>query len=164
MRPHDDNTLDRDLHQRAAELGHERRQANLVARAVELAHATRADDRAWGLVRLAADLRALERYDEALYVLDLAWQLSPSERPELATFTCAIAIHCDREDHDIAVKLERDFADRVVDFKFGRACLRLYSELYAMTEADVHRARRESYRSLVDLLESEAEEKQSLAA
>jgi hypothetical protein len=69
-------------------------------------------------------------------------------------FSCAIAIHCDREAHDVAVKLEQGFVDRGVDLKFGRACLRLYSELYTVTEDEEHLSRRESYRAHVELLES----------
>jgi hypothetical protein len=149
----DDNTLDRELLELAAGTVRQRRQANLVARCMEAALATTADDRTWALVRLAADLRVLERYDEALFVLDTAWlQLEASEHAELAMFTCAIAIHCDREDLDIALKLERDLADRP-DLKFARACLRLYTDLCGETEDDLHRARRELYRSLVETLE-----------
>lgn len=154
----DNPTLDRDLHQRAVEAGHERRSADLVGRALELAVATTADDRAWALVRLAADLRALERHAEALRVLDVAWQLSPSEHPELAMFSCAIAVHCDRGEHELAIKLERGFSERGIDLKFGRACLRLYAELYAVTDDEEHRARRDSYRSAIDLFEAEQEQ------
>ena len=84
-------------------------------------------------------------------MLDAAWHLEPSEQPTLAMFSCAIAIHCDRGEHDA---LEQDFVDRGIDLKFGWACLRLYSELFAETEDEQHLARRESYRAHVALLES----------
>ena len=151
----DDHTLERDLHRRVVQTLGEGRTVDVIGRVLALAAAHRADDRAWALVRLAADLRALGRHDDALRVLDAAWFLEPSEQPELAMFSCAIAIHCDRQAHDVAVTLERDFAERGIDLKFGRACVRLYSELYAATEDDEHQARLESYSAHVQLFESE---------
>jgi hypothetical protein len=53
---------------------------------------------------------------------------------------------------------ERDFADRRVDLKFARACVRLYSELSRETEDEEYGARFESYRSLVESLEIAEEE------
>ena len=87
-------------------------------------------------------------------MLDAAWHLGPSEQPELAMFSCAIAVHCDRGEHAVAVTVERDFIERGIDLRFGRACLRLYSELYQQTEDEEHLARRDSYRAHVELLES----------
>jgi hypothetical protein len=150
-----DDRLDGELLGRAAERGSRTRQADLVSRALELAVATRTDDRAWGLIRLAADLRALGRYDDALRALDVAWRLSPGERPERAAFTCAIAIHCDRDEHLLAETLERQLVGREIDLELGLACLRLYSELFTLTVADEHRARREFYRATVERLETQ---------
>jgi len=70
MSIHNGDAPDRDLHDRAAAVARPRREANLVARCLELAGATRVNDRAWGLVRLAADLRALGEPNRALFVLD----------------------------------------------------------------------------------------------
>lgn len=153
----DQNSLARDLHLRAATAAAsgDERQVDVIGRVLTLATAQRSDDRAWALVRLAADLRALGRHEDALRVLDAAWFLQPSEHPELAIFTCAIAIHCDREAHDVAVTLERDFAERGIDLKFGRACVRLYTQLAALTEDDEHLERLAQYRTHVNLLESE---------
>jgi hypothetical protein len=158
----DRQSLDRDLHARVVETATTDRKVDVVGRVLELAAAYRSDDRAWALVRLAADLRALGRHDDALRILDAAWYLEPSDQPQLAMFSCAIAIHCDRDAHDVAVTLERDFVDRGIDLKFGRACIRLYSELYASTEDQEHESRLESYRAHVALLE--AEEQASVAA
>lgn len=127
---------------------------DLVERCLEIAAATRADDRAWALVKLAADLRRLERYDDALRVLDLASELLGDPRSELAVYTCAIAVHCDRSEHEVAIKLERQVVAGGVDVKFGLACRRLYSELHAKTGDEEHRARRDSYRALVESLEA----------
>ena len=100
---------------------------------VEVAAASDADARAWALVRAAGELRAVRRYDEALQALDLACQLSPGEGAELAVYACAIAIHCDCRDYELAVMLEGLFAERGIDLTFALACLRLYSELFAET-------------------------------
>ncbi|MGH3111642.1 MAG: hypothetical protein ACRDQT_12085, partial [Gaiellaceae bacterium] len=150
------DSLDRDLHLRAGETANGRREADVVGRVLELAAARGSDERAWALVRLAADFRALGRHDEVLRVLDAAWYLEPSEQPELAIFSCAIGIHCDRRAYDVAMTLERDFADRGIDLKFARACVRLYVDLYAETEDEEHQARVASYRSYVELFEAEA--------
>ena len=147
--------LDRDLHHRAVSTARGRRDADLVARSLEVAVATRAHDRAWALVRLAADLRALERHEEGLRVLDVAWGLSPTNGVERAMLSCAIAIHCDREHHPVAETLERQFAGNAIDLKLGFACLRLYSELFVLTGAEEHRARREFYRSAVESMKDE---------
>ena len=92
------------------------------------------DARAWALVRAAGELRALRRYDDALQALDLACQLSPGEGAELAIFASAIAIHCDVGEYELAVKLERSFAERGIDLRLARASLRLYSELFRCDE------------------------------
>jgi tetratricopeptide (TPR) repeat protein len=125
-------------------------------RSLEVAAAGGVDVRAWALVRAAGQLRALRRYDEALQALDLACQLSPGERAELAVFACAIAIHCDVGEYELAVKLERSFAERGIDLRLSLVCLRLYSELYALTRDERHRERRDFYRAFVELLDTSA--------
>lgn len=155
MSTNGENSLDRDLHGRAAEAANGRRPTDLVARALEIAVATRPNDRAWALVRLAADLRALERHEEGLRVLDVAWSLSPTERAERAMLSCAIAIHCDRGHHAVAETLERQFAGHAIDLKLGLACLRLYTALVTLTGDEEHHARREFYRSAVESMEDD---------
>jgi hypothetical protein len=51
------------------------------------------------LVRLATDLRQLERYEDAPHVLDLATELPCSDSAELAAYICDIAVQCDRADY-----------------------------------------------------------------
>jgi hypothetical protein len=106
---------------------------DLPRRAVEAALATTTDERAWALVRLAADLRALGDRDRALGVLDLAWGLEPSTRPAAAMFTCAIACHCDEGDLVTADVIASEQPDDYRDVKFARAACRLYATLLAET-------------------------------
>ena len=120
---------------------------------VETAAAAGVDKRAWALVRVAGELRALRRYDEALQALDLAFDLSPDESVELAVFACAIAIHCDVGEYELAVKLERSFAERGIDLGLALVCLRLYSELSADTDDELHRRRRDFYQAFIGLLD-----------
>ncbi len=114
------------------------------------------DERAWALVRVAGELRALRRYDDALQALDLACQPSPGEGAELAVFACAIAIHCDVGEYELAVKLERSFAERGIDLRFALVSLRLYSELFEATGDEPCGERRDFYRSFVGLLDAVA--------
>ena len=54
----------------------------------------------------------------------MASELSADPRAELAVFTCAIAVHCDRGEHDVATKLERQVVASGIDLRFGwRACV-----------------------------------------
>ncbi len=112
------------------------------------------DERAWALIRAAGELRGLRRYDEALQALDLACELAPGERAELAVFACAIAIHCDVGEYELAVKLERSFAERGIDLRLALACLRLYAELAEATGGARYRERRDFYRAFVGLLDA----------
>jgi hypothetical protein len=57
--------------------------------------------------------------------------------------------------HEIWFKIEREQAERSVDVKLARACARLYSELYAVTEDDLHRNRRDAYIAAIDSMEAE---------
>lgn len=130
---------------------------DLPRRAVEAALATSTDERAWSLVRLAADLRALGDRRRALGVLDLAWRMEPSAGPAAAMFTCAIACHCDEDDYFTAEVIACEQPDEYRDGKFARVACRLYAALLAETGEE--RWRLELDRHL-DLLEpvDEAEE------
>ena len=90
-----------------------------------------ADERAWALVGLAGDLARAGCYDEALQALDLAWHLSPGEAASSQLFACAIAIHCDCGEYELALKLERLFAERGIDLRLALAFQRLHAELFA---------------------------------
>lgn len=112
------------------------------------------ETRACALVGLAGDLRAHGCYDEALQALDLAWHLAPGERVELEMFACAVAIHCDRGEHELALKLERSFVERGIDLRLALAFERLHGELFAATGSNRHRERRNFYRAFVGLLDA----------
>jgi hypothetical protein len=114
------------------------------------------ETRACALVGLAGDLRAHGCYDEALQALDLAWHLSPGESVELEVFACAVAIHCDRGEHELALKLEQSFCERGIDLRLALAFERLHAELFAARRGERHRERRDFYRSFVGLLDAVA--------
>ena len=110
-----------------------RRVPDLPRRAVEAALATSTDERAWALVRLAADLRAMGDQATALRVLDFAWAMEPSSEPAAAMFTCAIACHCDLGDLFTAQLIAGEQPDDYRDVKFARAACRLYAALLEET-------------------------------
>jgi hypothetical protein len=103
---------------------------------------------------LAGDLRAHGCHDEALQALDLAWHLSPAESVELEMFACAVAIHCDRGEYGLALKLERSFVERGIDLRLALAFERLHAELFAAGRGGHHRERRDFYRAFVGLLDA----------
>ena len=147
-----DDTLDRDLHERAVQVARPVRQADLVARCLDLARATRVNERAWALVRLAADLRALGDHRRALYVLDTAWFLLPEDEAVRAIETVAIACHCDMGAHLTAVRIEQQPGSLPPDLKRARAAVRLYAELFEATGEDDYRIRREFFSMLISEL------------
>jgi len=102
----------------------------------DLAAATTADDRAWALVRLAADARASNEPESALRLLDSAWLLDPGPEAERAIFTVAIAAHCDGGRYEVAEILVSEQAARSIDTHFAMAAARLYAALYAATRDD----------------------------
>jgi hypothetical protein len=110
-----------------------RRVPDFPRRAIEAALATGTDDRAWALVRLAADLRADGDQRKALLVLDIAWGLAPSGGPSAAMFTCAIACHCDEGEFFTAHVVASEQPEEYRDVKFARAACRLYATLLAET-------------------------------
>jgi len=140
-----DDTLDRELQSRATQVAKGERQADLVARCLELARATRANERAWALVRLAADLRALRDPARALGVLDIAWLIEPEDQAVRAIET--VASHCDMGTHEAAVRIERQA--RPPDLKYARAAVRLYAEIFDATGDEEYRIRRDFYSMLV---------------
>jgi hypothetical protein len=84
------------------------------------------NDRAWALVNLAAALRREKQYGPALKVLDAARELNPGPQAEVAAYTCAVAIHCDLNDHKTARKVGEFARTRAVDEKLLRALGRSY--------------------------------------
>jgi hypothetical protein len=127
-----------------------RRVPDLPRRAVEAALASSTDERAWALVRLAADLRAMDDQAAALRVLDLAWHMTPSAHPAAAMFTCALACHCDLGDLYTARFLAEEQPDEHRDAKFARAACRLYASLLAETGEERWKLELDRHRSLLD--------------
>ena len=78
----------------------------LTARAIEAVLAETTDARAHALVGLASDLRRAGRPELALHALDAAWELCPTEEPRRAAFTCALEVHCDLGNYEIAETIE----------------------------------------------------------
>ena len=94
---------------------------------------------------------ATARGTEALWVLDRADELGAASEPTRAIFTVAIAIHCDMNQHEIAVPLEREQAVRFeVDTHFARAAARLYAELPEKTGEVTYLERRDHYVALIE--------------
>ena len=128
---------------------------DIPRRAVEAALATFTDERAWALIRLAADLRALGDRERALAVLDLAWRLEPSRQPAAAVFTCAIACHCDEGDVLTADVIASEQPDEYRDVKFARAACRLYATLLAETGEEKWKIELDRHLSLLEPVEQE---------
>jgi hypothetical protein len=120
-----------------------------------MAHATRVNDRAWALVRLAADLRALGEQPRALEVLDVAWLLKPEDEAVRAIETVAIACHCDMGTHETAARIEQQPSSLPPDLRYARASVRLYAELHDATGEEAHRTRRDFYSTLIAELEAQ---------
>ena len=129
------------------------RQPDFVARALEAALATTSDQRAWALVRLAADLRAAGRPTVALRVLDEAFFLGHEPKTERAMFSSAIGAHCDLHQHSVGKIVERDSVKYFEpDYRFARAALRLFSESCSETGETHDDLLRAEYRTLVENL------------
>jgi hypothetical protein len=127
---------------------------DLPRRAVEAALATSTDERAWALVRLAADLRAMDKQREALHVLDLAWSMEPSAEPSAAMFTCAIACHCDLGDLYTGQLIAGEQPDEYRDVKFARAACRLYAALLAETGDERWKLELDRHVAILDVVET----------
>jgi hypothetical protein len=105
-----------------------------LRRALGLAAAQTSDDRARALVRLAATARRSGLFEEALWALDAAWRLRPSDAAERAVYTCAISVHCDRADYETAIKIGEAAMARSRDAGLLEAMERTYRELFVQTD------------------------------
>jgi hypothetical protein len=123
---------------------------DLPRRAIEAALATSTDERAWALIRLAADLRVLGEIDTALVALDTAWHLHPSTEPARAMFSCAIACHCDTAAYTKAETIASEQPEEFHDLKFSRAAVRLYSTLLEETGEERWAIYLDHYRAHID--------------
>jgi hypothetical protein len=148
--------LTRTLTRRVAEArnGNASLTEDLVDRSVAIALARTPDERAWALTRMAAVLRRADRFDLALHLLDVADSLYPSEWPERAVFTCAIAVHCDRGDFRMAQTLGEEQFARSVDLKLFLAMARVYHALYRETEDPEYEGLWQGMRRRIDSAEA----------
>jgi hypothetical protein len=106
--------------------------------AAEAESAGSADERAWALTRFAAALRKAGRLDQALTVLDAAGALEASEWTRRALSTCAVAVHCDRDEPELAVQVGEEQMERSLDEKLLQAMTRAYCEAFEATGRDVY--------------------------
>jgi hypothetical protein len=118
---------------------------NVAEHVLELVTANASEGRAWALVKLAADFRVTGERDAALRLLDVAWILGPSPRPERAIFTVAVAIHCDAGRHEIAQTLIDEQVGRSIDPEVAMAAARVYAELFAQTGDVAYAEARDSF-------------------
>jgi hypothetical protein len=129
------------------------RQPDFVLRALEAALARTSDQKAWALVRLAADLRAVGRPAVALSVLDEAFFLGHKIETDRAMFSSAIGAHCDLGQHPVGKVVERDWVKQGdPDLKFAKAALRLYTESFLATGDPHDDLLCAHYRTLVESL------------
>ena len=149
-----DDLLERDLHRRAVVAARGDRPNDSVRRCLEVARAVWVTDRAWALIRLAADLRAHGDAARAIEVLDAAWELDAGAEVVRAIETVAIACHCDMGTHQTAVKIEQQASALPPDLRYARAASRLYSELFDATDDEDYRIRRDAYSLVIADLES----------
>lgn len=113
-----------DLNSRAHDAGAAPKRDILEA-ALEVSKAVDSQDRGWALVHLAAALRDHERYQEALAFLDLVDQQFSDPELMRAVFTCAIAVHGDRNEIRVANSLCDQQRERMpADVHFLRAEIR----------------------------------------
>ena len=102
--------------------------------AIDAAIATDAEERAWALVTLAAQLRDHDERRRALEVLDAVVAFNPSWEAQSAAFTTAAAIHCDLGDLATARSIcDQTLARGVNRFILG-AAVRIYWELAKSTK------------------------------
>jgi tetratricopeptide (TPR) repeat protein len=148
-----DDLLERDLHRQAVVAARAERPDDPVRRCLEVARAVWVTDRAWALIRLAADLRARGDAARAIEVLDTAWELDAGDEALRAIETVAIACHCDMGTHHTAVKIEQQASALPPDLKYARAVARLYGELFDATEDEDYRIRRDAYALVISDLE-----------
>jgi tetratricopeptide (TPR) repeat protein len=122
----------------------------IVELAVEAASAGSEDERAWGLARLAAALRKAGELEFALTALDAAFALGPSDWAERALHTCAVAVHCDRNDPELAMTIGEEQMARSLDEKLLHAMARAYYEALEATGREEYRERWERISALLD--------------
>lgn len=105
----------------------------LFERARSAAFADDAHRRGWDAVRTAALLRRDGRHDVALELLDDVVARFRHKDVEIAAYTCAVAIHCDRGDPATALAVGRPFWDRDPTPELGNALVRAYWERFEQT-------------------------------
>jgi hypothetical protein len=117
--------------------------------AVHAATAGSADDKAWALTRLAAGLRSAGQLDLAVTALDAAAGLRPTGWRERALSTCAVSVHCDRDDPERAVAIGEEQLGRSRDEKLLVAMARAYHEAFLTTGTAEYEERRDRVSALL---------------
>lgn len=114
-----------DLNARLPEAGRAEKR-DILASALDAARAPEGSQRGWTLLHLAGAMRDHEDFDAALSILDLvAERFEDDEGIVRATFSCAVAIHGDRGETELAnVLCDEQRSRGPLDVKFLRAELR----------------------------------------
>jgi hypothetical protein len=92
-----------------------------------------AESRAWEAVRTAALLRKDARHEPALVLLDDVVDRFRDGEIEVAAYACAVAIHCDRGEPAVGVKVGRPVWERKRGVELGNALVRAYWECFEQT-------------------------------
>jgi hypothetical protein len=121
-----------------------------VELAIRAASAGSEDERAWGLARVAAALRKAGELELALTALDAAFALGPSDWAERTLHTCAVAVHCDRDDPELAVTIGEEQMARSLDERLLHAMARAYYEALEATGREEYRENWERISALLD--------------
>lgn len=89
-------------------------------------------------------------------MLDLVVDQMASPDVELAAYTCAVAIHCDRKDYDTARVVGEEARTRAVDAHLMRALGRMYYGLFEETGDEALSAEAHNCFTLADAWEQVA--------
>jgi hypothetical protein len=85
-------------------------------------------------------LRRSEYYDEALCVLDQIVERFASPDVVRAAFTCAVAVHCDRGEPELAIVIGEEQRARTSGCELLRALVRAYWDRWQQSGSDDDRA------------------------
>lgn len=104
-----------------------------LERAVDAASPRSEDERAWTLTRLASALRLAGELDRAAALLETAAGLDASDWTRRALATCAVAVHCDRDEPELAVQVGEEQMGRSFDERLLHVMTRAYCEAFETT-------------------------------
>ncbi len=107
--------------------------------AVDAALELERPQRAWRLVKLASRLRKEGQYDVALRVLDAAVALDASDETTRAAYVCAMGLHADRGELEVARTIGEQLRRDSVDVFLLKVLARVYYELWRSTSVEIYR-------------------------